>query len=119
MKYCEIIADNISKAGSHSEFGRQIHEDLRIHHPEWAQANGESPICDSNEARLMELLGDLEEVWEHSPPVVPTHEREQPLQAQSRGRASLEPKRSCGANSARRCACALALFRLAVNGARC
>ena len=28
MKYCEIIADNISKAGSYSELGRQIHEDL-------------------------------------------------------------------------------------------
>ncbi|PYK66816.1 MAG: hypothetical protein DME50_04445 [Verrucomicrobia bacterium] len=35
---------------------QQIHNDLRIQHPEWIQQNGESPICDSYEARLMELL---------------------------------------------------------------
>jgi len=32
------------------------HDDLRIQHPEWVQPNGESPTCDSYEARLMELL---------------------------------------------------------------
>jgi hypothetical protein len=36
---------------------QQIHDDLRIQHPEWVQPNGESPICDSYEARLMKLLG--------------------------------------------------------------
>ena len=35
---------------------RQIHNDLRLQHPEWIQPNGESPTCDSYEARLMELL---------------------------------------------------------------
>ena len=35
---------------------QQIHNDLRIQHPEWIQQNGESPMCDSCEARLMELL---------------------------------------------------------------
>jgi hypothetical protein len=35
---------------------QQIHSDLRIQHPEWIQPNGESPLCDSYEARLMELL---------------------------------------------------------------
>jgi len=44
------------------ELRQQIHKDLRIQHPEWVQPNGESPICDSYEVRLMELLGDLEEV---------------------------------------------------------
>ena len=34
----------------------KIHDDLRIQHPEWIQPNGESPMCDSYEARLMELL---------------------------------------------------------------
>jgi hypothetical protein len=48
-------------AGSHqihtyAELRQQIHHDLRIQHPEWLQPNGESPICDSYEARLMELL---------------------------------------------------------------
>jgi len=35
---------------------QQIHHDLRTQHPEWVQQNGKSPMCDSYEARLMELL---------------------------------------------------------------
>ncbi len=42
---------------SYSELQRQIHEDLRIQHPEWVEPNGESPICDSYESRLAQLLG--------------------------------------------------------------
>ena len=37
------------------ELRQQIHHDLRTQHPEWVQPNGESPMCDSYEARLMEL----------------------------------------------------------------
>ena len=39
-----------------TELQQQIHDDLRIQHPEWVQPNGESPMCDSYEARLVELL---------------------------------------------------------------
>jgi hypothetical protein len=42
-----------------TELQQQIHNDLRLQHPEWVQPNGESPICDSYEARLIELLGTL------------------------------------------------------------
>ena len=38
------------------ELRQQIHDDLRIQHPEWIEPNGESPMCDSYEACLMELL---------------------------------------------------------------
>jgi hypothetical protein len=41
---------------TYTELRLQIHDDLRIQHPEWVQANGECPTCDSYEARLMELL---------------------------------------------------------------
>jgi hypothetical protein len=41
---------------TYTELLQKIHGDLRIQHPEWVQPNGESPICDSYEARLMELL---------------------------------------------------------------
>ena len=41
---------------TYTELRQQIHDDLRIQHPEWVQPNGESPMCDSYEARLMELL---------------------------------------------------------------
>lgn len=38
------------------ELRRQIHHDLRIQHPEWVLPNGDCPMCDAYEARLMELL---------------------------------------------------------------
>ena len=42
---------------SYIDLQRQIHEDLRVQHPEWVEPSGESPICDSYELRLAELLG--------------------------------------------------------------
>ena len=41
---------------TYAELRQQIHHDLRIQHPEWVQPNGESPMCDSYEVRLMELF---------------------------------------------------------------
>ena len=35
---------------------QQIRNDLRRQHPEWIEPNGQSPMCDSYEARLIELL---------------------------------------------------------------
>src|SRR6516162_2758389 len=51
----------LTKSHTYAELRQQIHDDLRLQHPEWIQPDGESPICDSYEARLMELL-------EHSTP---------------------------------------------------
>jgi len=45
---------------TYAELRQQIHEDLRLQHPEWIEPNGESPICDSYEARLMELLAKMQ-----------------------------------------------------------
>jgi len=42
-----------------TELRQQIHADLRLQHPDWVQPNGESPICDSYEARLVELIDAL------------------------------------------------------------
>ena len=44
---------------TYADLRKQIHNDLRIQHPEWVDPNGESPICDSYEARLMETLKGL------------------------------------------------------------
>jgi hypothetical protein len=44
---------------TYSELRQQIHDDLRRRHPEWVQQNGESPTCDSYEARLTEMLDAL------------------------------------------------------------
>jgi len=59
---------------TYTELRRQIHNDLRVQHPEWVQANGESPMCDSYEVRLMKLLADLEEVGAHNAHAAPDHE---------------------------------------------
>jgi hypothetical protein len=42
-----------------AELRQQIHDDLRIQHPEWVNPNGESPMCDVYEARLTETLEKL------------------------------------------------------------
>jgi hypothetical protein len=44
---------------TYTELMQQIHHELRIQHPEWVQSNGESPMCDAYEVRLMELLDKL------------------------------------------------------------
>jgi hypothetical protein len=41
---------------TYAELRQQIHDALRTQHPEWVQPNGECPVCDSYEARLMEEL---------------------------------------------------------------
>ncbi len=45
------------KIHTYTELRQQIHNDLRIQHPEWIEPSGESQMCDFYEARLMELLG--------------------------------------------------------------
>ena len=46
----------LHKINTYTQLRQQIHDDLRIQHPEWVKPNGESPVCDFYEARLMELL---------------------------------------------------------------
>ena len=47
------------QAHTYSELRQQIHDDLRIQHPEWIKPNGECPMCDAYEARLTELFDHL------------------------------------------------------------
>ncbi|HEV2715866.1 MAG TPA: hypothetical protein VGU64_11430 [Terriglobales bacterium] len=44
---------------TYTELKQQIHEDLRVQHPEWVEPTGECPECDEHEARLKELLATL------------------------------------------------------------
>jgi hypothetical protein len=44
---------------TYAELRQQIHDELRIQHPEWVEPDGKSPMCDSYEARLKELLDSL------------------------------------------------------------
>jgi len=42
---------------SYTELQQQIHDDLRVQHPEWVEPNGDCPTCDAYERRLAELIG--------------------------------------------------------------
>jgi len=35
---------------------QQIRNDLRLQHPDWIQTDGQCPMCDCYEARLIKLL---------------------------------------------------------------
>ena len=58
---------------TYAELRQQIHDDLRIQHPEWVQPNGESPMCDSYEARLIELLDALTQRGSNESMAAPHH----------------------------------------------
>ena len=44
------------KVDTYADLVQQIRNDLRLQYPEWIQPNGQCPMCDSYEARLIELL---------------------------------------------------------------
>ncbi len=57
---------------TYTELWQQIHDDLRVQHPEWVQPDGKSPMCDSYEARLVNLLATLKR-REVAQPIVDPH----------------------------------------------
>jgi hypothetical protein len=42
---------------SYTQLQQQIHDALRVQHPDWVEPNGNSTTCDSYESRLAEMLG--------------------------------------------------------------
>jgi hypothetical protein len=57
---------------TYTELQKQIHDDLRIQHPDWVNSDGSSPTCDSYESRLRELLGTSTRT-EANGPIAATH----------------------------------------------
>jgi hypothetical protein len=58
-KYWNLLPEPIAMSHqnlTYTELRKQIHDDLRIQNPEWVEPNGECPVCDSYEARLIELF---------------------------------------------------------------
>jgi hypothetical protein len=45
------------KLHSYTELRALVRASLRSQHPEWIEPNGNSPICDEYDARLVYLLG--------------------------------------------------------------
>ena len=46
----------VHKIATYADLLQQIRNDLRLQHPDWILPNGESPMCDFYEARLIKLL---------------------------------------------------------------
>jgi hypothetical protein len=62
---------------TYTELQKQIHDDLRIQHPDWVNFEGSSPTCDSYEARLKELLGISTRTGSNESIAAPHHALEQ------------------------------------------
>jgi hypothetical protein len=45
---------------TYAELQRQLHLDLLAQHPEWIDADGNSPTCDSYDRRLSELISSFQ-----------------------------------------------------------
>jgi len=60
---------------SYAQLQRQIHDALRVEHPEWVEANGDCPTCESYESRLAELLGLSSPKKDRSVAWLPHHEK--------------------------------------------
>jgi len=41
---------------TYGDLQEQLHRDLLAQHPEWIEANGDCPTCDSYDRRLAELI---------------------------------------------------------------
>ena len=49
-------ASTSNEIRSYTQLQQQIHDALRVQHPEWVEPNGDCPTCESYESRLAELL---------------------------------------------------------------
>ena len=47
---------------TYADLQQQLHRDLIAQHPEWIEANGDCPTCDSYDRRLAELLSGFQAV---------------------------------------------------------
>ncbi|HMF45762.1 MAG TPA: hypothetical protein VKE29_03735 [Candidatus Udaeobacter sp.] len=47
---------NWGQIRTYADLQKQLHRDLLAQHPEWIEANGDCPMCDSYDRRLAELI---------------------------------------------------------------
>jgi len=53
---------NWGQIRTYADLQKQLHRDLMAQHPEWIEANGDCPTCDSYDRRLAELLSGFQAV---------------------------------------------------------
>jgi hypothetical protein len=54
------LRGNWGQIRTYSDLQEQLHRDLMVQHPEWIDANGDCPTCDSYDRRLAELISVFE-----------------------------------------------------------
>ena len=57
MMKTNAVPKMMDEIRSYVQLQQQIHDALRVEHPEWIEPNGDCPTCESYEMRLAELLG--------------------------------------------------------------
>jgi len=50
------LRSNWGQIRTYADLQKQLHRDLMVQHPEWIEANGDCPMCDSYDRRLAELI---------------------------------------------------------------
>jgi hypothetical protein len=53
---------NWGQIRTYADLQKQLHRDLIAQHPEWIDANGDCPTCDSYDRRLAELITGFQSV---------------------------------------------------------
>jgi hypothetical protein len=51
---------------TYADLQKQLHRDLMAQHPEWIEANGDCPTCESYDRRLAELITVFESATRNS-----------------------------------------------------
>jgi hypothetical protein len=51
------LSTGSNEVRAYAQLQHEIHDALRVQHPEWIEPNGDCPTCESYESRLAELLG--------------------------------------------------------------
>jgi hypothetical protein len=57
MMKTNILSNASNKVLAYAQLQHEIHDALRVQHPEWIEPSGDCPTCESYESRLAELLG--------------------------------------------------------------
>ena len=56
------LRTNWGQIRTYADLQKQLHRDLIAQHPEWIDANGDCPTCESYDRRLAELITVFESV---------------------------------------------------------
>jgi hypothetical protein len=57
---------NWGRIRTYADLQKQLHRDLMAQHPEWIEANGDCPTCESYDRRLAELITVFESATRNS-----------------------------------------------------